>query len=184
MPTDMRTNPSVMPRRFRSCECGTEACVIVAGCEIRVSTPPRLSPSEQSDAFQKPLRVIETVQIESDHSTKTAHLLFRQLVAWMIRQAGKIDLLHLRFSGQVICDGLAICVVRVHSYGQRFDAAKNEPGIERRKNRPCGVLNELKPIGIVLTLEHDHAAHAVAVTVEIFRCRCGRRCRAPSSIGR
>ena len=35
-----------MPRRSRS-SSGTEAWVIVAGCEMSVSTPPRLSPSEQ-----------------------------------------------------------------------------------------------------------------------------------------
>src|SRR6266545_2193593 len=47
MPTEIRTSPAVTPRRLRSAS-GIEECVIVAGCEIRVSTPPRLSPREQS----------------------------------------------------------------------------------------------------------------------------------------
>ena len=42
----MRTSPSVMPSRARV-SGSTEACVIVAGCEISVSTPPRLSASVQ-----------------------------------------------------------------------------------------------------------------------------------------
>ena len=44
MPAEMRTRPSVMPRAARR-SAGTEACVIVAGCEMSVSTPPRLSAS-------------------------------------------------------------------------------------------------------------------------------------------
>ena len=44
MPAEMRTRPSVMPMAARR-SGGTEACVIVAGCEIRLSTPPRLSAS-------------------------------------------------------------------------------------------------------------------------------------------
>ena len=45
MPTEIRTRPSVMPSSAR-CSAGTEAWVIDAGCEIRVSTPPRLSASD------------------------------------------------------------------------------------------------------------------------------------------
>ena len=51
MPTEMRTKPSVIPS-FARCSGGTEACVMVAGCEIKVSTPPRLSANEQS--FTRP----------------------------------------------------------------------------------------------------------------------------------
>src|SRR5205085_5752615 len=44
MPAEMRTRPSVMPMAARR-SAGTEACVMVAGWEMSVSTPPRLSAS-------------------------------------------------------------------------------------------------------------------------------------------
>lgn len=37
MPTEMRTSPSVMPICWRVAG-GTDACAIIAGCEISVST--------------------------------------------------------------------------------------------------------------------------------------------------
>jgi predicted acylesterase/phospholipase RssA len=47
MPTDSRTSPSSMPRLART-SAGSEACVMIAGCSIRLSTPPRLSASVKS----------------------------------------------------------------------------------------------------------------------------------------
>ena len=50
MPAEIRTRLSVRPIAARR-SGGTDACVIVAGCEISVSTPPRLSASAmQPDA--------------------------------------------------------------------------------------------------------------------------------------
>ena len=46
IPTEMRTRPSVIPILLR-CSAGTEAWVMLAGCEISVSTPPKLSAIEQ-----------------------------------------------------------------------------------------------------------------------------------------
>ncbi len=42
MPTDKRIKLSVIPIRVR-CSAGIEACVMIAGCSIKLSTPPRLS---------------------------------------------------------------------------------------------------------------------------------------------
>src|SRR5947209_14465027 len=47
MPTEIRTRPSVIPIALRPFS-PSAACVIVAGCEINVSTPPSDSPSEQT----------------------------------------------------------------------------------------------------------------------------------------
>src|ERR1043166_612989 len=46
-PTEILTRPSETPIRCRS-SGGMEACVMVAGCEMSVSTPPRLSANAQS----------------------------------------------------------------------------------------------------------------------------------------
>ena len=44
MPIEMRTRLSVMPSlSLRS--CGTDRCVIAAGCDASVSVPPRLTAS-------------------------------------------------------------------------------------------------------------------------------------------
>ena len=50
MPTEMRTMPSVMPIALRPF-APKPACVIVAGCEIKVSTPPSDSPREHTRSF-------------------------------------------------------------------------------------------------------------------------------------
>jgi hypothetical protein len=50
MPTEMRTMPSVMPIALRPF-APSPAWVIVAGCEIRVSTPPKDYASEQIRSF-------------------------------------------------------------------------------------------------------------------------------------
>ena len=42
MPTDRRTSPSSMPSLGRS-SGGSDACVMIAGCSIRLSTPPSVS---------------------------------------------------------------------------------------------------------------------------------------------
>ena len=47
IPTEMRTIPSVKPISLRP-PSPRAAWVIVAGCEIRDSTPPNYSPSEQT----------------------------------------------------------------------------------------------------------------------------------------
>src|SRR5687767_12185846 len=47
MPTEILIKPSPMPSIARR-SGGIEACVMIAGCEIRVSTPPRLSASDIS----------------------------------------------------------------------------------------------------------------------------------------
>src|SRR5271167_451820 len=44
MPTDIRINASVIPKRSRVC-LATPECVVLAGCDIKVSVPPRLTAS-------------------------------------------------------------------------------------------------------------------------------------------
>ena len=41
IPTDKRTSPSEMPKDSRI-SFGMLACVMIAGCSIKLSTPPRL----------------------------------------------------------------------------------------------------------------------------------------------
>ena len=74
MPAEIRTRPSVMPSAAR-CSAGTDACVIVAGCEISVSTPPRLSASDISRTpFSSAPRRLERSELEREHAAEPAHL--------------------------------------------------------------------------------------------------------------
>src|SRR5438067_1063424 len=52
MPTDMRTKPSVIPNRSRTSRA-TDAWVIAAGRQIKLSTPPRLSADAVRVAVEK-----------------------------------------------------------------------------------------------------------------------------------
>src|SRR2546429_4424545 len=51
-PTEKRTKPSVIPCAWR-CSLGTLACVIVAGCSMSDSTPPRLSARMMTSSFRR-----------------------------------------------------------------------------------------------------------------------------------
>ena len=59
-------------------------------------------------------------------------------------------------------------VVLFHAQRQRLGAAHYEPGIEGRKNRTGAVLNKPDPIGVLFVVEHDDAADAIRVSVEIL----------------
>ena len=63
----------------------------------------------------------------------------------------------------------AFSLVRSMRIGQRLGAAQDQPRIHRPEDRAGGVLHELHPVHVVLVLEDDDAADAVAVAVEELR---------------
>src|ERR1043166_4273456 len=62
--------------------------------------------------------------------------------------------------------------VRTHSPWQRAHPAQNQPAIERRGDRPAGILNRANPLEEIalLSCDDDSAKH-IAMTAEVF----GRR---------
>ena len=86
-------------------------------------------------------------------------------------QAGVIDLLGRRVLGEELRHAPAILVVLAHAHGQGLRAAHDEEGVHRREDRARGVLNEGHLAGLFFIVEHDHAADAVAVAVQVFRRR-------------
>ena len=70
-----------------------EACVISAGNEIRLSTPPEaFGQREQSAAFEKASRVVgRAVDLDCDHRAECAHLPALQLMLW---RGGKAWIMH------------------------------------------------------------------------------------------
>ncbi len=82
----------------RRCSGGIEACVIIAGCSIRLSTPPRLSANAKHAAtLQHSPRVGEVAfQNHGHHTAECAHLPRCNLVPRMVRQSRIKHALHLR----------------------------------------------------------------------------------------
>src|SRR5262249_23922048 len=67
---------------------------------------------------------------EGDHPAEAAHLLFRQRVIGMVRQTRIVDLAHEWVAVQMLSDGLCVFAVLAHAYGERLDAAQDQPAIE------------------------------------------------------
>src|SRR5262252_8697062 len=117
----------------------------------RLDSTKTFSKRTEPHALQKTPGAVEAAEVNSDHSAKARHLFLGQFVARMIRQSGIVNLLHFFFTREKVRDGDAIRIVRFHPYRQRLDSAHHKPGIKRRENGTCRVLNELKPVGIILT---------------------------------
>src|SRR6476661_7394854 len=110
MPTERRTSPSSMPRLART-SSGSEAWVMMAGCSIRLSTPPRLSASVKS----------------SQRSRKR-------------REAGVDHACDLRVLLEKGRDVHRVAAVALHPDGECLDAAQGEEGVERTRYAADGVL--------------------------------------------
>jgi hypothetical protein len=77
MPTDRRTRLSVIPKEARTA-AGSEACVMSAGCSIRLSTPPRaLGEREKFAALEDLARVVDIAAQHGrdDAAVAAVHLL-------------------------------------------------------------------------------------------------------------
>ena len=98
-----------MPSAARR-SAGTDACVIVAGWEMSVSTPPRLSASaHQPDGVQHAPRRFERSELERQHAAEPAHLPSGQLVLRMRRQPGIVDRADLRMRRQELAPAPGRC---------------------------------------------------------------------------
>src|SRR5438270_13207014 len=86
-------------------------------------------------------------------------------------RAGVVKLLDLRVLFEEGGDTSARRVVLLHAHGERLRAAQGQPRVEGREYRARAVLYELKPLGVALVIQHDHAADAVRVAVQILRRR-------------
>ena len=117
---------------------GTEACVIVAGCEISVSTPPRLSASAmQPDAVQQPPRRLERAERRTTASRRSrASAASPARAADATGRPGIVDVLHLRVrrAGTRRAPGRWRCAA-LHADRQRLGAAQHQPRIERAEDR-------------------------------------------------
>ena len=85
------------------------------------------------------------------------------------RQAGIVDVLHLRVRAQERGERHPVGVVRLHPDRQRLGPAQHQERVERAQDRALRVLHEPQPLDVLVTHGDDDAADAVAVAVEVFR---------------
>ena len=159
-----------MPSAVRR-STGTDACVIVAGCEISDSTPPRLSASASSRTpFEQAARRLERAELERQHPAEAAHLAGRQRVLRVRGQARDS-----RRGGpwgasarkRASASPFSLCrAIRIGSVLVPRSTSHESNGLE---DRPFRVLDESQPLDVVVPHGDDDAADAVAVAVEVFR---------------
>src|SRR5215213_86467 len=108
---------------------------------------------------------------ERDHPRKPAHLLFRQLVLGMVRQAWVVHGLDLGMVLQELGDGEGVLLVLAHANGEGLEAAEYDPGVERAWYGAGGVLVELDPLLELLVRGRDSPADDVRMAAHVL----GRR---------
>ena len=153
---------------------------MVAGCEISVSTPPRLSPSEQSaDAGEERLRGLEGAEVERDHRAEAAHLALRELVLRVVGETRVVDLPHLRVAREELRDRArrspraasirtaSVLIPRSTSQESKGDRIAPEPFWTKPSHSTCSLI-----------LRHRDAADRVGVAVQELRRRVHHDVRA------
>ena len=167
----MRTRPSRDPDLLRSI-LGTAPWVIDAGCEISVSTPPRLSASAHSlEPSEESLRGGQRAELERDHAAEARHLPLRQRVLRVGFQPGVVHGRDLPPPVEPGGDRPAARVVALHADRERLDPAQHQERIHRREDRADGVLEPSDPLRVLGTRRHHASADAVAVAVQVLRRR-------------
>ena len=155
----------------RAVSAGTDACVIVAGWEMSVSTPPRLSASAISRTpFSSRARRLERSELEREHAAEAAHLP-RAPARAADATAGPDSRRAATFgcAARNSRQRQAVGVVLRHAQRQRLGAAQHQPRVERAEDRARGVLDEPQPLDVVVARGDDDAADAVAVAVQVLR---------------
>ena len=149
-----------MPIRLRV-SAGIEAWVMIAGCSIRLSTPPQtFGQGEQPGAFQHSPRARQiAIKHRGDHPAETpGHLLARQVVLGM---AGQARINHLDDVGPVLQpagDFQAVLAMTLHAQGQGLHTAQGQERVERRGHGPDSVLQEAHRLGELGVLSHHQGA--------------------------
>ncbi len=172
MPIESRSSPSPMPA-LRRASGDIEACVIVAGCATRLSTPPSDSASEKhcSPSRNASIATPAAVQLEAQHRAETVLLARRERMSFVAAQAGPVHARHCRMIVEKLSDQRCVLLVRAHARRERAQAAQRQEAVERR----AGEAEAVRPPGETLddgrVFRDDRAADDVAVAVDVLRRR-------------
>ena len=133
MPTDSRSSASVMPA-VRRASGAIDACVIVAGCATRLSTPPSDSASEKhlQPVEESSIAASPPLQLEAQHRAESVLLARGERVARVLAQAGPVHARHRRMIVAAARRRAPRFPVRAHARRERAQAAQGEIAVERR----------------------------------------------------
>src|SRR5207249_11202865 len=110
--------------------------------------------------------------LEGKHSTEHRHLAPGDFTSGMGTQSRIMHVLNLSMFGEKFRDLNPVFRVCPHSPRQGAHSTQNQPAIERRGDRPAGILdgpNELKKFTVLLC-DNDPASY-IAMPAEVFRGR-------------
>ena len=145
------------------------AWVMVAGWEISVSTPPRVSASEQSLTACSRLGVLARAELEGDHGPEAARLPLVQLVPGMVGEPGPVDLLHLLLLARKVGQRRPFSSWRFMRTARVLMPRRTSQESNGERIAPAAFCRAATARRLVL--RHDHAAHAVGVAVQELRGR-------------
>ncbi len=120
----------------RRAPSAVEACVIRAGCSIRLSTPPRLSASVQT--FVRATRSTASSSVSTRNEIippKSRICRGGELVSRVAGQAGVEHALDPRLLLEERGDGAGVLAVALHADRKRLHPAQHQPRVERRPAR-------------------------------------------------
>ena len=109
------------------------------------------------------------LEFDAHHAAGLFHLLFRDLIALEVLQAGVIDLVHRRVIVEELCDLHGVCAVLFHADVQGLEAAGDQEGIEGAQHGAGHVLQAegTNFIDEVCLADHEARNH-IAVAVEVL----------------
>jgi hypothetical protein len=135
----------------------------------RFNGPQRLGQSEQpGGSGHGKGGVLALAQSERDHAPEAAHLAGRNVVAWVRRQPGVIDVVDARVQRQQLDYRLGVGAMAFHAHRQGLDAPQDKEAVERAGDGTGGVLHESEPGGKVLIGGSDEAPDHIAVPAQVL----------------
>ena len=148
----------------------TDAWVILPGCSISDSTPPRDSPrmitlvrAHTSSAAASPPATRKLTMPPKRRICRLA----RSWPGWLARP-GKNTSVDPRMLGQERRHLLGVVAVPVHPHRQGAQPAQHQPGVERAGHAADRVLVEAQPLGQVVVVDHQRAADDVGVAAAVL----------------
>src|SRR6266516_2616771 len=134
MPTERRTRLSVRPMRRRM-SGGTLACVIDAGCPIKLSTPPSDSASAKTLVRSTNRRANAVLPTYAEHAAEPFHLTRRELVLRVRFQPRVVHAFDAGVLLEPFGDAPAVGVVLAHAEREGLGAPQRKPAVERPRHR-------------------------------------------------
>ena len=171
MPTEIRTSPAVTPRRLTLLLGDRGVGHGGRMRDQRLDAAEALAEGAQAHLSEEGRRAVERPEVERDHRAEAGHLLLRERVLRVGREA---RIVHLRIFG---------CLARWSATARPFDSCRSMRTTRvlmprrtshesiGREDRARAVLDERQPLDVLLRLRDRGSADRVGVAAEKLRRR-------------